>query len=139
MQVWPDILRDMETGCLQPGYLATYEKDYSDDPPPRRSILPRASFLTTTSLIVTRGCHNRCGFCYPATHGLRMPYRMRRPVAHDWRGVRHRSLLRDRLSRVGFSGLTGATSKVSMNFWEGPETKVVDDQSFSNCLAITSR
>ena len=37
------------------------------------------SFLTTTSLIATRGCHNRCGFCYLATDGLRMPYRMRDP------------------------------------------------------------
>src|SRR5690606_886093 len=26
------------------------------------------------SLIATRGCHNRCGFCYLATDGLRMPY-----------------------------------------------------------------
>jgi radical SAM superfamily enzyme YgiQ (UPF0313 family) len=30
-------------------------------------------------LIATRGCHNRCGFCYLATDGLRMPYRMRHP------------------------------------------------------------
>jgi radical SAM superfamily enzyme YgiQ (UPF0313 family) len=37
-------------------------------------LVPRASFLTTTSLIATRGCHNRCGFCYLATEGLRMPY-----------------------------------------------------------------
>jgi radical SAM superfamily enzyme YgiQ (UPF0313 family) len=66
-------------GQLQPRYVATYENDYCDDPMPRRSILPRRSFLTTTSLIATRGCHNRCGFCYLATDGLRMPYRMRRP------------------------------------------------------------
>ena len=39
------------------------------------------SFLTTTSLIATRGCHNRCGFCYLATEGLRMPYRDARPGA----------------------------------------------------------
>ncbi len=45
-----------------------------------RSILPRHGFLTTTSLIATRGCHNRCGFCYLATDGLRMPYRMRDPA-----------------------------------------------------------
>ena len=31
--------------------------------------MPRASFLTTTSLIATRGCHNRCGFCYLSTEG----------------------------------------------------------------------
>ena len=30
-------------------------------------------------MIATRGCHNRCGFCYLATDGLRMPYRMRDP------------------------------------------------------------
>jgi radical SAM superfamily enzyme YgiQ (UPF0313 family) len=79
VQLWPRILRDIENNCLQPRYAATYENDYCDDPPPRRSILPRHSFLTTTSLIATRGCHNRCGFCYLATDGLRMPYRMRAP------------------------------------------------------------
>ncbi len=79
VQLWPRILRDVEADCLQPRYVATYENDYRDDPPPRRSLLPRHSFLTTTSLIATRGCHNRCGFCYLATDGLRMPYRMRDP------------------------------------------------------------
>src|SRR5260370_41065253 len=79
VQLWPRILRDVEAGRLQSRYVATYENDYRDDPPPRRSVLPRHSFLTTTSLIATRGCHNRCGFCYLATDGLRMPYRMRHP------------------------------------------------------------
>lgn len=79
VQLWPRILADVEAGCLQPKYAATYETDYRQDPAPRRSILPRRSFLTTTSLIATRGCHNRCGFCYLATDGLRMPYRMRDP------------------------------------------------------------
>jgi radical SAM superfamily enzyme YgiQ (UPF0313 family) len=79
VQLWPRILRDIEGNALQPRYVATYENDYCDDPSPRRSILPRRSFLTTTSLIATRGCHNRCGFCYLATDGLRMPYRMRHP------------------------------------------------------------
>lgn len=80
VQLWPRILADVERSCLQPRYLATYESDYRQDPPPRRSILPRKSFLTTTSLIATRGCHNRCGFCYLATDGLRMPYRMKDPA-----------------------------------------------------------
>ena len=79
VQLWPRILEDGEAGCLQPVYTATYENDYRQDPAPRRSILPRSSFLTTSSLIATRGCHNRCGFCYLATEGLRMPYRMRDP------------------------------------------------------------
>src|ERR1700682_5815907 len=79
VQFWPRILRDVEADRLQSRYVATYENDYCDDPPPRRSILQRNSFLTTTSLIATRGCHNRCGFLYLATSGLRMPYRMRDP------------------------------------------------------------
>jgi radical SAM superfamily enzyme YgiQ (UPF0313 family) len=79
VQLWPRILADVEAGCLQSRYAATYESDYRLDPAPRRSILPRKSFLTTASLIATRGCHNRCGFCYLATDGLRMPYRMREP------------------------------------------------------------
>jgi radical SAM superfamily enzyme YgiQ (UPF0313 family) len=80
VQLWPRILADVETGNLRPRYAAMYENDYRQDPAPRRKILPRTGFLTTTSLIATRGCHNRCGFCYLATEGLRMPYRMREPA-----------------------------------------------------------
>jgi radical SAM superfamily enzyme YgiQ (UPF0313 family) len=79
VQVWPRILADVESGRLRPAYTASYESDYRQDPAPRRSLLPRRSFLTTTSLIATRGCHNRCGFCFLSTEGLRMPYRMRDP------------------------------------------------------------
>jgi radical SAM superfamily enzyme YgiQ (UPF0313 family) len=80
VQLWPRILADVESGSLRSKYMATYESDYRLDPAPRRAILPRKGFLTTTSLIATRGCHNRCGFCYLATDGLRMPYRMREPA-----------------------------------------------------------
>ncbi|HYE19688.1 MAG TPA: radical SAM protein [Tepidisphaeraceae bacterium] len=69
--------------CSAPGqgarrYTGSFSRvPYRTDPPPRRSILPRASFLTTASLIATRGCHNRCGFCYLATDGLNQPYQVR--------------------------------------------------------------
>ena len=77
VQVWPQILDDVASDSLKPRYVANFERPYRDDPPPRRDLLPRESFLTTTSIIATRGCHNRCGFCYLSTEGLRMPYRMR--------------------------------------------------------------
>ena len=80
VQLWPQIIADIEKRQLKARYAATYENDYREDPAPRRAILPRVSFLTTTSLIATRGCHNRCGFCYLATEGLRMPYRMKDPA-----------------------------------------------------------
>jgi radical SAM superfamily enzyme YgiQ (UPF0313 family) len=75
--LWPAILDDLAHGRLARVYRATFERPYRDDPPPRRDLVPRASFLTTASLIATRGCHNRCGFCYLSTEGLRMPYRVR--------------------------------------------------------------
>jgi radical SAM superfamily enzyme YgiQ (UPF0313 family) len=78
VQIWPRILSDVESDCLQTRYEADFSRPYALDPPARRAILPRASFLTTTSVIATRGCHNRCGFCYLSTEGLHMPYRMRK-------------------------------------------------------------
>lgn len=77
VQVWPQVLRDIESNRLRSRYAATYERSYDLDPVPRRELVPRASFLTTTSLIATRGCHNRCGFCYLSTDGLQIPYRVR--------------------------------------------------------------
>jgi radical SAM superfamily enzyme YgiQ (UPF0313 family) len=77
VQIWPEVLRDVEGGRLQPVYRGSYRRPYREDPPPRRSLVSRRGFLTTTSLIATRGCHNRCGFCYLATDGLTIPYQMR--------------------------------------------------------------
>src|SRR5689334_16413491 len=77
VEVWPEILEDVARGVLRGEYRGDYRRSYRALPAPRRSILPRESFLTTASLIATRGCHNRCGFCYLSTEGLSMPYRMR--------------------------------------------------------------
>ena len=70
-------MRDVEAETLQPIYRGSYLEPYRNDPPPRRDLLDRRSFLTSTSLIATRGCHNRCGFCYLSTEGLHQPYQMR--------------------------------------------------------------
>lgn len=90
VRVWPRILRDAEAGRLQEVYRGSYREPYREDPPPRRGILPRRGFLTTTSLIATRGCHNRCGFCYLSTDGLQMPYQTRdvEQVVSEFRGER---------------------------------------------------
>src|ERR1051326_2688795 len=64
VQLWARILRDVEAKRLQDRYGADFVNEYADDPVPAHNLLPRASFLTTASLIATRGCHNRCGFCY---------------------------------------------------------------------------
>jgi radical SAM superfamily enzyme YgiQ (UPF0313 family) len=87
-RVWPEILRDVEAGTLREVYRGSYRHPYREEPAPRRDLLPRRDFLTTTSLIATRGCHNRCGFCYLATDGLAMPYQVRdvEQVVEEFRG-----------------------------------------------------
>jgi radical SAM superfamily enzyme YgiQ (UPF0313 family) len=77
VQLWPEILRDVERGSLKEAYRGSYRHPYRDDPKPRRGILPSHSFLTSASLIATRGCHNRCDFCYLSTENLHMPYMLR--------------------------------------------------------------
>ncbi len=79
VQVWGEILRDVERRQLKSRYIGSFRLPYAELPNPRRDLLPRAQFLTTTSLNATRGCHNRCDFCYLSTDGLQMPYQMRRP------------------------------------------------------------
>ena len=72
--LWQQILRDVDAGQLATRYEAGFTSPYRQMPSPRRDLLDRRSFLTTSSLIATRGCHNRCGFCYLSTAGLSMPY-----------------------------------------------------------------
>ena len=73
---WPRILADAAKGRLDRRYDAPFE-GFAKEPPPDRSILPSWAYLTPTSLIATRGCHNRCGFCYLSTRSLRVPREVR--------------------------------------------------------------
>lgn len=79
-QAWPQVLRDFEAGELQARYVGKFSHSFADEPTPRRDVLPPGIFLTSASLIASRGCRNRCDFCYMATKGNRMPLQLR-PVA----------------------------------------------------------
>ena len=79
VQLWPRILRDVAAGAARPVYRATFASDYQSDPIPNRALLPKSAFLSNASINATRGCSNRCQFCYMATRGLRMPFRARDP------------------------------------------------------------
>jgi len=80
VQVWPVLLEDHRQGALRSRYAGSYHVPYAGEPRPDRSILPKQAFLTAGSVIATRGCSNRCGFCYLATDGLRMPYQKKPPA-----------------------------------------------------------
>ena len=77
VSIWRQILQDVDSGKLRPTYRGSFRDPYRNDPAPRRDLVDRRGFLTTTSLIATRGCHNRCDFCYLATNDLHMPYSLR--------------------------------------------------------------
>ena len=77
VQHWGQVLEDIRENRLRRRYDGSFREAYSSDPAPRRDLLQRNSYLTTTSVIATRGCHNRCDFCYLSTAGLHMPYRLR--------------------------------------------------------------
>lgn len=89
IKLWPRILADVDAGCLRKRYHCGFEGPYRDDPRPRRELLPKNAFLSSASIIATRGCHQRCGFCYMSTDGLHMPYQTRSPdqVADEIRAV----------------------------------------------------
>jgi len=87
-KAWPGFLQDVERGSVQPIYRGDWRPAGPDELPVRRDLLDRRAFLTTSSVIATAGCSNRCGFCYLATRGVWRPYRVRRPrdVAAELRG-----------------------------------------------------
>ena len=77
--VWPRVLADLTAGVARRRYDGSFVSPrYEDHPPPRRDLLPRSGYLTTSSLVATRGCRNRCDFCYLSLDGLRMPAQTRR-------------------------------------------------------------
>ena len=86
VRAWPRVLADAERGVLSAEYQGSYRAPLAEEPPPRRDLLPRGSFLSTASLVATRGCANHCAFCHLATDGLDMPYQAKDPaaVAAEW-------------------------------------------------------
>ena len=73
VQLWGRMLDDVAAGTLAAGLSRRLSPAVSRRALPRREILDRDSYLTTGGMISTRGCHNRCGFCYLSTRGLQMP------------------------------------------------------------------
>jgi hypothetical protein len=53
VQLWPQILADVEAGALKPRYASTFRGEYREDPAPRRSLLPRRAAATTAAASAT--------------------------------------------------------------------------------------
>ena len=71
---WPQLLRDVAAGRLQPRYTQASDLSLAGRPFPRRELLPARRYLTTNVFEATRACIHNCDFCVvPAAWG-RKPY-----------------------------------------------------------------
>ena len=59
---WPRVLEDMETGRLQRLYTAPNPTDLRHMPLPQRELLREFDWFTAVE--ATRGCPNKCSYCY---------------------------------------------------------------------------
>jgi radical SAM superfamily enzyme YgiQ (UPF0313 family) len=71
---WPQLLRDVWAGTLQPRYRQAPELDIGGRPFPRRDLLPSSHFLTNNVFEATRGCVHACDFCVVPTAWGRKPF-----------------------------------------------------------------
>jgi radical SAM superfamily enzyme YgiQ (UPF0313 family) len=148
MQVWPQFLKDFENHQAKRMYQGSYHSPYANEPPPRREILPEACFLSTAGMIATRGCKNRCGFCYLSTKGLQMPFQYRPPsrVAREFQSIRrpygvfidnnlgsNRAYLRDLCRALGPIKKIWSAA-VSLDITNDPQ--LVREMALSGCIGV---
>jgi len=63
-QTFPQFLADLHAGTPRPRYVSTSGRTLAGIPPVRRDLIDRALYLVPNSIVVSRGCPHRCGFCY---------------------------------------------------------------------------
>ena len=78
-ETWPELLRDAQRGRLRPRYEQSEGFSLAGTPPPRRDLLPKGRYLTTSVFEATRGCVHDCDFCVVPSAWGRKPYQ--KPVA----------------------------------------------------------
>lgn len=71
---WPQLLRDLLAGTLQPRYLQSPGLNIGGRKFPRRELLPSNRYLTSNVFEATRGCIHGCDFCVVPTAWGRKPY-----------------------------------------------------------------
>ncbi|MBF0546298.1 MAG: B12-binding domain-containing radical SAM protein [Candidatus Riflebacteria bacterium] len=67
---WPQLLRDFKNGKMRERYTDLKAPPIAKLPWPRRELLRKEGYITTSTTWATRGCLNECDFCsIPATWG----------------------------------------------------------------------
>ena len=86
---WPQVLRDIEAGCLQRIYRQDAPADLATTPIPRRDLLVHKArhYVTINAVQTSRGCNHACRYCSITAfhHGMHRT----RPVANVLEELRH--------------------------------------------------
>lgn len=76
-ELWAEILRDAENGCLRKVYRGAQPPDLRLSPTPRWDLIAEKKYLYTNTLTIGRGCPFSCAFCYNSSPNLPAGYRMK--------------------------------------------------------------
>lgn len=66
-ELWPDVLRDYEDGCLKPFYKSDKYPELGNIKQPRRDLLQNDKYLTVNTIQTSKGCPYDCEFCNVST------------------------------------------------------------------------
>jgi radical SAM superfamily enzyme YgiQ (UPF0313 family) len=137
--VWPGLLADFERGQLRQRYVGE-ALPLSETPDADWDCVPRSDYVLTAALSASRGCRNRCWFCYESSR--QGPSFRQRPLAmvlNEIRGRRSRvvafldnDLLADRDYAVG---LLRALIPLRISWFGMTTIGVADDEGLLDLLA----
>jgi len=65
--VWPQVIDDVQKGCLKPFYKADAFCSMEGAPLPDSTFSVREAYMTVNCVQTTRGCPHRCDYCH-VTH-----------------------------------------------------------------------
>ena len=77
-RVWAKIIHDAQTGCLRQEYCDTKDFRGNEIVSPMYNSIDKKKYLYTNVILTSRGCTNRCSFCY---NSCKNRLYIRRPVS----------------------------------------------------------
>jgi radical SAM superfamily enzyme YgiQ (UPF0313 family) len=91
---WPQLLRDVRDGRLQPRYSQSPDLSLAGRPFPRRDLLPDGPYTTKHVFEATRACVHNCEFCVvPAAWGRKQIQKPVEDIIADIKQMRSRRLI----------------------------------------------
>lgn len=140
-RVWPLMIRDAANGKLKKVYHDMARFGGSEIASPLYSAIDREKYLYTNVISTSRGCPNRCDFCYNSCQNRMYVLRPVKDVLHDIQalGTRHVFFIDDNF--IGSPSYTRTLLQAIRPFnlkWSAAiTTSIVDDPDLLDLMAET--